>query len=413
MQVVLRFLKTHWMSLTSGAVALLAIVVTVLGLMRDDVRELMGTHAREAAVIDSLLRTPQNPDTIEAEQARGKEFADKYAATVQAAEQINARAPMLPEVFPEPPAGQSALAYRFRELYERQLFELPKLLRAGAPPSDLEVQEEEERMREKAEKIILEGGDPPSYVAQVSTRQGTRDQLDIKIDPDAAKLRAAIRKARSIRIYGELAGDRSSFHVSPIVGIPEPPSPADMWFAQVSYWVQQDVVQAIAALNEDAARALPEDEAYVANMPVKRLIGIQVHGYATDKGLVPFTRSGQTGEVQTESLTPSFSGRVSDPQFDVIRFGLTVIVDQRDVLKLVDRITRTNFYQVISIGTQSLPAEDSAASAYFYGDAPVVRATLQFEGYLARKVYTPMMPADVQVALGLDPAAAQPPRGGR
>ena len=46
--------------------------------------------------------------------------------------------------------------------------------------------------------------------------------------------------------------------------------------------------------------------------------------------------------------------------------------------------------------------EAEMAVGYFYGTDPVVRATVEFEGYMAREVYEPLMPAAVRELLGIE-----------
>jgi hypothetical protein len=67
-----------------------------------------------------------------------------------------------------------------------------------------------------------------------------------------------------------------------------------------------------------------------------------------------------------------------------------------------------NFYQLVGLEYTTLVA-GSQDGDYVYGSAPVVRATLDFEGYMARKVYKALMPADVLKDLGIEGAAAPQP----
>lgn len=111
-----------------------------------------------------------------------------------------------------------------------------------------------------------------------------------------AERRAAVKKARNIRIYATAVEGRTVFHRNPNIFAQQAPSARDMWYAQVGLWVQEDVVNAIAKLNDEAAGQLGGEEACVANMPVKRIVSIQVLGYVTSNGLlVPFASEGTAG----------------------------------------------------------------------------------------------------------------------
>jgi hypothetical protein len=203
--------------------------------------------------------------------------------------------------------------------------------------------------------------------------------------------RANVTKAKDIRCYV----DPATFHVSPIVSVTSAPQPDEMWFAQVSLWVQQDLVAAVARVNEAAARQVTDDDACVEQMPVKRIELLRVLGYQTAGGLLLFP-GGETGVGRSES----FTGHTCNDQFDVVRFMLVVVVDQRDLLQLIDQISKQNFYQCIG-ASYSMVSPDDARHGYLYGTEPVVRAQLEFEGYMARAVYLPLMPAKIREALGV------------
>jgi hypothetical protein len=418
LQTVVRFIRNQWISLASGVVALLAVGAAVYGMTRTTVVDAMQQRVTAAREIDGLLSNPQNDATIAAEKRRAQAFDEVYNATLAKAADHNRREPLMPGVFPPPPGQQTEVAYRFRELYQDRLYELPRQLQAGVPPTQQEIQEEEERMEEEARRRALaeEGGggappeedrtpDRPGLSRRMRDPKSTRREADLS----EAEFRAAVRKARSIRLFAEMTPARSVFHVSPIIAAKQAPTPLEMWHAQVSLWVQEDVVDAIRELNDEAAQALArqdrEEEIHVGNLPVKRIIGIDVFGYINSEGqLIPFEKLGATaaGAAATGvgEMPPSFVGRTATPQFDVVRFGLTVVVDKRDLLKLVDRITRKNFNQLVGISYVAGP-EDGRDDTYFYGRAPVVVATLHFEGYMARKVYKGMMPKAVLQELGI------------
>jgi hypothetical protein len=419
----------------------------------------MNQHLQTAREIGSLIGDAQNDETINAEKELGRKFEQEYEAVLRTAETINERKPLLDGVFPRP--AQLETQYRFRQVYVRKLWDLPRELKAGTLPSDQEVQDEAEILADKARRKAEQEGEsvegpapplapapgfapapgptppsgvPPGYgrgvgrmgpglpgrAGTVRGGPGTSGMLRPGVQPsmvrggppgvapvgissgvqsDEAHQRAAVRKARNIRIY---ASPETSLHVSPIAYSEEAPTARDMWYAQVSLWVQQDLVTAIARVNEEAAQQLGEKEAHVANLPVKHIVSIQILGYVTPGGfLVPFPSAATPQAAQASPsegpqagpTVTSFTGRKSDEQFDVIRVALTVIVDRRDLLKLIDSITRSNFYQVVGAQYEATDSVDPAG--YFYGPGPVIRAVLEFEGYLARKLYKAMMPDDV------------------
>ena len=407
----MQFLKAHWILLACGLVGLLAIGLLSLGMTRKNVVEEMNRRVSEASEIASLKSSPKNQEAIDAEVERGKKFEEEYNSTVREAERINKREPLRTGVFPVPASDQ--VAYNFQELYEDKLYELPRALLAGGPPTPEEVQDEAERMQE-ARRRDDERKAPDEAPAVGSTALPSPPPGAAPgppLSPEAsgagkgseAELRASIRKARNIRMYAEMTAQHSCFHISPIGQLQRVPTAEEMWEAQVTLWVQQDVVNAIRKLDDEAAEQLPEKDRHVEFMPVKRLLEIRVFGYTGAAGqLVRFNAAAATGtssgaaptRYRSPDYRPSFTGRKGDENFDVISFGLAAVIDQRDVLRLVDRITRENFYQLTSIQYDALPP-GGGEGVYFYGSAPLVLATMNFEGYMARKAYKEMMPAGV------------------
>jgi hypothetical protein len=92
---------------------------------------------------------------------------------------------------------------------------------------------------------------------------------------------------------------------------------------------------------------------------------------------------------------------VCDDQFDVIRLTLSVALDQRELLKLIDALSKQNFYQCVNAEIAAVTAANTPAG-YLSGTAPTVRATLDFEGYLSRAVYKPLMPTEIRKAVGAE-----------
>ena len=453
----MQFVKGHWISLVCWLVTLLAIAFGVLGMLSDSVVKEMEQIKESANGIAGLRGDPQNEATINGEKERGQKFRQEYDAVVSAAESINVRKPLLEGVFP---TAQYELQFRFNEAYTRRIGELPKLMDAGDLPSAQEIQDEVEVLAEIARlKAAEEGRDEPTQKTPDARQPGGPDQppfargepapgghdprsggrrvgeppgpgwlegagaqtagptaaLPAGVTQEDVRRRAAAKKARVVRMY---ASPRSSFHVSPLAQAEGAPPPKEMWYAQVGLWIQEDLAKALARVNDEAAQGLPPADANVTHLPIKRLEGVRVAGYVTAADhLVAFPALAGTERTSAGpgggALEPSFTGRKSDNQFDVVRFTLTVIVDERELFKLVDAVTRQNFYQLVGLNYEVSDSADAAG--HYYGEAPVVRATLDFEGYFARRLFKALMPEAVLAELGTAGDAAgpkRPPGGG-
>ena len=222
-----------------------------------------------------------------------------------------------------------------------------------------------------------------------------------------AVLRARVNKARSSRMYYD---PERTFHAVLSRLESTAPTPEDMWYAQVSLWIQQDVVKGIADINDDAASKASGD-ASVAAMPVKRLVGIRVLGYELQgKSRLQFPSVIDLPAIGEQTAQPSFTGLVTTPDpsnpFDVLRFEVGIVVDQRDLMRVVDSICRRNYFKVIGISYDQVNRDrDETAEGYLYGPDPVVFARLSFEGYMARDVFDELKPEAVRVKLGQSTAA--------
>ena len=94
-------------------------------------------------------------------------------------------------------------------------------------------------------------------------------------------------RAQQGRIYAELR----NLTVSEIYTQDETADEVQLWYAQLEYWVQSDVVEAIRQVNDKAATELDRQNGAKLNVftaPVKHLIGITVSNYVL----------GPTGVVQ-------------------------------------------------------------------------------------------------------------------
>ena len=446
MKPVLQFIMTHLISLICGVVAIVAIVFGVLGMSASTVVDKMnGEISRiQASSIKSLRSKPQNEETIAKVKRRGEMFEAEYSRTLEEANRINRREVLMGGVFPK--AEKTATPFEFKELYRTTVGRLWFKLDAGTLPTEVEIQEEEQNVadllvleaEQKAEEEDDDPGRPPAVAQRGSGRtravlpaargrpgppgggnpRGGPGRPSSVRGPGGAgggysaptvsssepkynaTYRARVNKAKSILCYY----DQNTFHTSPIAYTDAAPTPEDMWYAQVGLWVQEDVVKAIAELNREAANRVTEGDPSVEHVPVKRLILVQVIGYeGGPEGRILFPIAGVTQSMQEVTAgASSLTGRKCNEQYDVVRFIVSVVVDQRETLELIDRISRANFYQCLSVSYEAVDHALETSEGYFYGTDPVVKLTLGFEGYMARDVYEEMMPSTVRAILGIE-----------
>lgn len=428
MQAVIEFMKTHLISLICGVVALAAIGLAGVGMSNKTVIEKLNKSQNEigAGSISDLRRSAKNQECIDKEKLRAKAFEDDYKATVEKAKNINRREPLMGGVFPK--AEQDATRFAFKGAYEKEVSRLPNLMGAETLPTADEIDEERINVaeliaqeNEKKEETKIAGspsappqppptptvvtfanefGDAPGGRAPGAGNRSAGGSMQMSssgtnVEPRYnPEYRARVRKAKSIRCYV----DPATFQVHPLVQMVAAPTPEQMWNAQVSLWIQQDVVQAINALNREAAKAVPDGDAYVEHSPVKRLISLRVLGYVLPSGGTLPLGTGDAGALGREP-TPSFTDRKSNELFDVLRFELTAVVDSRETLKVADAITKANFNKLLAIESVAVNRTVDEQQGYFYGTAPVAQVRMEFETYMARDVFDEIKPTEVVTLL--------------
>ncbi|MBI5865891.1 MAG: hypothetical protein HZB38_15590 [Planctomycetes bacterium] len=440
MKAIIGFVQTHLISLICGVVTLAAFGVAMLGMSSQDAVVSQMTAKKSAVGADSiggLRSSAKNQTVIDKEKLRGKYFTDDYNKTIEAAKNINQRQPLMGGVFPKP--EQAAYAYAFKSAYAKEIERLPVSLSADTLPTEADRLEEVENVQELLlqakeikEETKVEGAAAPAVPAAASPgieigggeiagdfgggrfgggggrfggemvggrgmgmgiQMQSGPATEPKYDP---VLRAQINKAKSIRCYI----DPNTFQTDPLVNMQAAPSPAQMWYAQVGLWIQQDVVSAIAGLNREAAKAVQDGEAYVEQSPVKRIIAVRVLGYIIEAGTIQFPGAGAEQHSAAAAPTPSFTAARSNDLFDVVRFETTLVVDQRELLKVIDALTKANFNKLLSIEYTAVDRKiDETQLGYYYGTAPCIQVRMEFETYMARDSFDPMKPEEVVAAL--------------
>ena len=228
-------------------------------------------------------------------------------------------------------------------------------------------------------------------------------------------VRAAISRAKSIQCY---ASPDSLTRVLMGAGAPRG---SVMWHAQMTYLIQRDVVEALAAVNEQAIQAQSaqgqetdsdQNAPWVGVLPVKDLLSIRVGGGGIENLYIG--SAGEVGGVRRRSASrgggpggpplqvdAAFTGKGSNELYDVIRFTVRLVVDSRDALLVLNEISKTNFYVPLNVN-YSAAWSDPTLTKKIYGSDPTVEMTVDFDGYFFREAYLKLMPPDVKALVGAE-----------
>ncbi len=217
-----------------------------------------------------------------------------------------------------------------------------------------------------------------------------------------------------------------SFMVHPMVESVERPTPVDLWAAQMFYWIDQDVAQALRNVNEQAAAQLPEDQQWVAHLPVKHLVSLDISDYITSSadrdisgggrgggfssGSMSVLHGGQAGRSGSGNMAIgttdlSFTGRGRTGEYDVVQFALNLVIDARALPRVLTALAKQNFYTPITVQYRDVNMTAARERGYLYGSEPAIDVDIVCEALFFREIYEKMMPEEVKARLGGEGAA--------
>ncbi len=440
MRTVLDFLKRNAFNLVCGLVVVASIGLGVWGfLSMSDVEKELKSVSSLHSQFASIQRSPANDESIEAEHRRVETVQKNYKNLMAAAADFNRYQPLPPPdsetFFPEPTRdGQ----LRFRDIYLEEFEKMLERLVAGTAPTSDDIQQMQEIMDE--EERAHSGFGLDSDAADSKSADSAADTLDesfksglisTKDALESAATKMAIIRAKTINCYVDAdAFDRHAKIVRQVAFTV--PDPADMWMAQVSLWIQQDVVDALARVNEAAAEEIKASnkkaaeelkasganeaaaeelkasskKAWVGTLPVKEVISIRVSDYihkSIELGRPERELSGFDPAEPPMSAEVVFTHNESGDLYDLVQFTLKLVVDPRDIPKIIDEISKNRFHTLLDIEYEFDPSvlETLDMTGKIYGGEPVVVVMMDFETIFLGDIYRRMMPDAILERLGV------------
>lgn len=301
------------------------------------------------------------------------------------------RAPLVEGVLPKSDRTQPKIEFRRR--YKEEFALLFARLKGDRPLNDAELNAEVDRAIEEERARLAQLED--AWTLKLDTSLGidgggeTWDRArTVWNDPEA---RAQYRRARNLLMYI----DTNAISPHPLTDKTEPPHDIEIWQAQMSLWILQDVVEALARVNDERVRQLNEagtpERAWVAYMPIKRLayLGIDRHlGFAGFSNTPP--RDGY--------FYPSFTGRENTDKYFVVPVHLTLVLEADQIPVVLDSLVRISFFTPVRIKYTQVRT-DWRQKPYVYGSARLVEVDIDLEGYYLHSVFGKWMPPEVSAQL--------------
>jgi len=415
---VLEFLKKQWRLLALVLAAVSALGVSVHQFMRTgEVATAMASPIGLGRDLQGTLSQPmQNKQWIEQKRRENSGAIEKYSKVLddlQRRQKFNSfggapveRKPLVDEVLPA--ATKTTPRTEFRKQYQKAFAAMVDRLHASDRPSERELSEavDREEKKKSAEQALLES---PWAIGRVSTGKATQVSAGDRVrflwaDP---RVRFSLERAKGLHMYLDPGAIRQHELSTREV----PPEVDEIWQAQMSLWIQQDVVAALAGLNDRAARALVDaghaDRAWVAHLPVKRLMSLAIAGVLGGAG------GGGSNSASARFLYPSYTRRQNNEQFFMVPLVLKVVVEAEAIPQVLDAIVDSSFMTPVQFEYDEVKP-NWRQIGYVYGQKPVVQLTINIEAYYLHSIFKAFMPPDILAALSQPVTAGnQPEPAGR
>ncbi len=449
------FIKKNAFLLGCAVVGIVSLGLVIWGMSgMSKVGTEMDKSKRLHGELDRVAKKPSNPQGIEFEKQRILLIREYHGKVMAHFRNRCVRTALVENLLPDPgkgPRGKN-LRYEFRSQYRQAMKSLLVRLNAGQPPAKEEIDDTADYLRKKAmEEAEFANDDQEASPGAGPGRggrggktvgsgfRGSGSQKDTSLPerkgPGSTKaywqalaeraksdptMLASISKARQIYCYA-VVGRGGSFELSQIyVNTDEAaPSMADIWYAQLWYWIQQDIVEALASVNDRAAAEILDqkakaddaarlgqakmDEPWVGNLPIKDVLSIRVSDYIVDTGDSRPPTAGRRTESPDrppEHPDAAYTHLFSDPLFDVINVRVKIAIDVRQLPVILNEFCHDRYYTVLNVSCRAVPP-DLSFTGKLYGPQPVVVATLDLQTYLFYKSYVPLMPLAIREQLGI------------
>lgn len=402
------FLRRHVFFIVCGVGSIGGIAMGVMGMQRmpsvlEEMRKVEGVYGS----LNNLTSTGVNRARLDAEDRRIERVVEDHDAVFDKARAVYGYEPLVPDLFPK---CEPERLIRFRTRYNAAMEDLLASLKYGRPANRANFAEMEDRIeQEQAEERELrqegrssafrESAGAATTVAGVLTKAGARNN---------AMARAHMAAAQRIYCYGvHFRDDRPPERVASLdidpglidTGTVDAPFPEDVWRAQVGYWIQKDVVEAIVAINEAAAETIKKSGGtpWVGNLPVKDVISIRPSfEYIPADGdeVYGSQPGGYAAAVPPSTPLTVFTSSGQTDWYDVMQFAVKLVMDQRDIPLLIDLISKNSFHTLLRVTYEAVPANRKMIGK-IYGSEPTVNVVMDFETVMIGELFRPLMPAAV------------------
>lgn len=432
MNVVMKWVKANVFIVIFCAIIIVvpAIMWFVAGRMNADVHakvaerasllQNLDRHRRVTFTLENPVKGNQsNSDTV----VLNPSLLDRYRVVSKTisddAEQIRAevvalncknRRPLVPDLFPSPPLFErETLPFKMHDSIVKAYQAVLEEIQAGAPPDVNEVRENIESAEERLTTQVL-GGDVDD--------EGNQAWLVEKLAD--ARLSQYADTAASLRIYASL----DALGVPPESAVParaEGQGLVELFQWQWHYWIVQDILLALNDANENSSSILNAPAKHVLLISVPSLgrvaagtapggFGMGPGGRApSNKGSDSAPAAGPNPSTEVAlNFGSSFTGRSTNPLYDVRVVTLDVVVDTAKMPQVFDALAHRNFITITDAAIKPVDPFVALQGGFFYGAEPTSHLTLKLETIWFRQWTAQFMPDKLKQSLGIPVPGAAP-----
>jgi hypothetical protein len=416
---IIQWIKSHLTLVICSTIGLASIVALVLGFILPDAQASLTSTKSVYDALHGVAAKAANERVIEDARTKQGEIRRSVQRFLADAAKAAPRVLLNADVFPE--VKEPFAPAVFKDRCEQRRKQFLAVLKAQDCPSQSDIADYKAAMDKLEQKKKKERGEtytpglptgpgmaaaaPPSRGERMSGPSSLRMEgpgagagvaleavMPANITPQEWVAKdsgagASVKRATEVYCYAaETAFDPRS------VLTDKYPAVELMWEAQLSMWIQEDIVTTLARINKDAADALPEENRWVAYLPVKHLLYIASTGYlpktAAGEGAAKLGGAGFATDVSSPAAPAgiadlTFTKQGSTESVDTVQVAVGLVVDAGSLLKVIDEIKKAGFYTPTLVSYESLEY-NSMLRGYIYGSSPVVRVRLELQYCILR-----------------------------
>ena len=374
------------------------------------VKAQVADSAKQAQTIRSLVANVPSRGLPEQMRAYMDQLEKEVGLISDLIRQSSQRELVAWNLFPAPRDSSAQVYNEYGTNYQRAIERRLKEMNALDAPSESEIRQRTGSARTSAGGI---GG----YGAATTRRTAARDPM-----VDAL----CIARAESISVYANPASFRWYDFWRNFKYEGAESALRDCWNSQIALWIYDDIVKSIQAMNVGSEK--------VSTSPVKRLLGVsfsgpvQVGGDRTSGmyGMATAAAGRDNPNYVTAALPSVFltqhpwTNRVGGPDYDVVHFAVSVIIDSRHVLGFIRELcsekehtfregfekdgriieSRHNQITILQSAVHAVDKDSPVHELYRYGDGAAMQLDLVCEYLLNREGYDQIKPDSIKQVLG-------------